>query len=823
MDSSSLSPLRGAFVLVSLLLSVLCFQQAASAQTPRPALSGRVLDEHHDAVADARVTLRQTATHVDFVTTTDANGAFSFARLAPGRYQLSATGDGFSAAAQELSLAEGESPEVNLVLRAGALAEEMVVSASSIVGTPEIVAQTPGSVEVIDSRALESSRVFSTTEALRKASGINVRDEEGFGLRPNIGIRGLNPTRSTKVLLLEDGIPFTYAPYGDNASYYHPPIDRFESVEVVKGSGQIVYGPQTVGGVVNYITRNPPAKPAGFLTLTGGNRDYFNGHLNYGGTWGSTGLLLDYTRKQGAGARDNLRSGLNDFNFKSVSTLGTRHALTARFNYYGEDSNITYSGLTEAEFAADPRQNPFRNDYFYGDRVGGSLTHAFVITNDAVLTTNFYGQFFKRHWWRQSSNSGERPNRRGSDPDCLSMADLNTTCGNQGRLRQYHFVGVEPRLHLTHRLFGLRSEADFGFRAHFETQQRRQENGDTPLARAGALVEHNERRNQAYSAFAQNRFIAGDWTITPGVRFEHVEYQRTNRLAGVTGRTDISKVVPGLGVSYSPSPRLTVFAGAHRGFAPPRTEDIINNNTGGVVELDPELSWNYELGVRTAPADGVRLEATFFRMDYENQVIAASLAGGVGATLTNAGETLHQGFEVSARVDSGALLKSPHNFYVRTAYTALPVARFEGERFSTIAISGEPQASARITGNRLPYAPEHLLNATFGYAHPSGFDGLVEAVYVGSQFGDDRNFVNVPERLPSGVLVPSALRANGQLGQLPSFTVWNATANYRVERLRTTFFVTVKNLTDRLYIADRSRGILPGPPRLVQTGLKFNF
>jgi Fe(3+) dicitrate transport protein len=115
---------------------------------------------------------------------------------------------------------------------------------------------------------------------LRKVAGIQVRDEEGFALRPNISIRGLNPTRSSKVLLLEDGIPLTYAPYGDNASYYHPPIDRFESIEVLKGSGQILYGPVTVGGVINYVTPNPPQRPSGHLTLTGGNRDYFNGHIN---------------------------------------------------------------------------------------------------------------------------------------------------------------------------------------------------------------------------------------------------------------------------------------------------------------------------------------------------------------------------------------------------------------------------------------------------------------------------------------------------------------------------------------------------------------
>ncbi|HZI20493.1 MAG TPA: TonB-dependent receptor [Pyrinomonadaceae bacterium] len=775
----------------------------ARAQAQRAALNGRVLDQNSAAVSGALVTLRQSNTQVEFTATTGDAGEFSFAALRPGRYSLSASADGFSTATAGFALTPGESRALDLSLAPGALAEEVIVSSSRIAATPSVIEQLPGSVALITEDQLEMSRVFSTTEALRKAAGVNVRDEEGFGLRPNIGIRGLSPTRSTKVLLLEDGLPITYAPYGDNASYYHPPVERFESVEVVKGSGQILYGPQTVGGVINYVTRNPPAKPSGFLSLTGGNRNYFNGHLNYGGTWGNTGLMFDFTRKQGEGARDNVRSGLNDFTFKSVSTFGSRQAVTTKFNYYGEDSNITYSGLTEAEYRADPRQNPFRNDFFHGDRFGGSATHALVFNSDAALTTSVYGSYFKRHWWRQSSNSNERPNRLGSDPDCRSMQDLDTTCGNQGRLRKYYFAGVEPRLHLSHRLFGGRGEADFGFRAHFETQDRRQENGDTPAARSGLLVEHNERRNQAYSGFAQDRFTFGDWTLTPGVRVEHVAYQRTNRLNGAAGKTSLTQVVPGLGLAYNPSPRLTLFAGAHRGFAPPRTEDIINNTTGGVVELDPELSWNYEVGARSVLADGLRLEATFFRMDYENQVIPASLAGGVNTTLTNGGETLHQGFELSGRLDTGALRKSPSNLYLRAAYTFVPVAEFRGFRRSSV------NSATVITGNRLPYAPEHLLNAAVGFAHPSGFDGQVEAVHVGSQFADDLNTV--------------APTANGQRGLLPGFTIWNATANYTVERLRATFYVSAKNLFDRLYIADRSRGILPGPPRLLQSGVKFRF
>ena len=817
--------IRPALVLTLLLAA---FVPVALAQSARPSLSGRVLDQNDAAIEGARVILRQAGTRVEIKASTNTDGSFTFDELAPGEYTLRATGEGFAMTTQAIELAANEKQSVNLILRPGSLAEEVVVSSTRIAGAPEVVERTPGSVVVIGQQLLEDSRVFTSSEALRKAAGVNVRDEEGFGLRPNIGIRGLNPTRSTKVLLLEDGIPLTYAPYGDNASYYHPPIDRFETIEVLKGSGQILYGPQTVGGVINYVTRNPPLKPEGSLTLVGGNRDYFNGHLNYGGTWGNTGLLFDYTRKQGEGARRNVRSGLNDFNFKSVSTFGARQALTFKFNYYGEDSNVTYSGLREDEFLADPRGNIFRNDYFYGDRFGASVTHALIFNQNVVLTTNVYGSYFKRHWWRQSSNSNERPNRlrtlAGGDPDCAGLADLNTTCGNQGRLRRYHFAGVEPRLRVNHRLFGLRGEADFGFRAHFETQQRRQENGDLPTSRSGLLVEDNERRNQAYSGFAQNRFLVGDWTITPGLRVEHIEYQRANRLAnggaGVRGKTSLTQLVPGLGVSYSPAPRWTFFAGAHRGFAPPRTEDIINNTTGGVIELEPELSWNYEVGARTTPVDGLNLEATFFRLDYENQIVPASLAGGIGAALTNGGETLHQGFEFTGRVDSAALFKSRHNFYIRAAYTYLPIARYEGTRFSSITIAGTPPAN--INGNRLPYAPKQLLNATIGYSHPSGFDALLESVYTGRQFSDDRNFNSVPLFI-GGIRVPDSIRLSGQLGLIPSSSVWNATANYRVERLRTTFFVTVKNVFDRLYIADRSRGILPGAPRLAQAGLKFRF
>ena len=145
--------------------------------------------------------------------------------------------------------------------------DTIVLAEIRVVGRPAELGRIPGSATLVTSSALEIWRVPTMNEALRRVPGVTVREEEGLGLRPNIGIRGLNPTRSTKVLLLEDGIPVTFAPYGDNAAYYHPPVTRFETVEILRGSGQIAFGPQTVGGVINYITPTIPQEGGGRVAV----------------------------------------------------------------------------------------------------------------------------------------------------------------------------------------------------------------------------------------------------------------------------------------------------------------------------------------------------------------------------------------------------------------------------------------------------------------------------------------------------------------------------------------------------------------------------
>ena len=213
--------------------------------------------------------------------------------------------------------------EESSVEQTSADSKPLKIPLTEIIGTsPTALDHIPGSGKVITSESIQNNHRFTINEALREVPGVHVRDEDGLGIRPNIGIRGLDPTRSRKVHIMEDGVPIMLMPYADPSSYYFPPIFRFDRIEVLKGSGKLLYGPQTIGGVINLITRMPPTTPEGHFQVWGGNLNYLNTHFDYGGTWGKGGYLVDYTHYQTDTPRfTNIRSRLDDLTFNTVQEL----------------------------------------------------------------------------------------------------------------------------------------------------------------------------------------------------------------------------------------------------------------------------------------------------------------------------------------------------------------------------------------------------------------------------------------------------------------------------------------------------------------------
>jgi Fe(3+) dicitrate transport protein len=613
-------------------------------------------------------------------------------------------------------------------------------------------------------------------------------------------------------LLLEDGIPLAFAPYGDNAAYYHPSFKRYDRIEILKGASQVRFGPQTIGGVINYITPKAPETFTGKLLASAGSQNYSELEAMVGGAiLGGRGLIHAQS-KQSDSSRKHQDLQVADIFAKMEWDLGRSHTVTARISRNQEDSKVSYSGLTLAEFQADPFGNPFENDRFNAQRVGMALSHAWFIDNDTSLKSTLYGSHFSRDWWRQSSNSSQRPND-SSDPACATMANLNTSCGNEGRLRDYWVWGIETRIMHQYSLLGVQVRSEAGLRFHAEHQHRRQWNGDMPTARSpgigvnGGVREDNERLVEAASGFVTSQFTFANLVIEPGIRFEHIDYERLNRLNGVKGATSVNVAVPGLGLVYKLGKGSVIYAGVHKGYAPPRVEDIINSTTGITVDLKAEESVNWEFGIRGDLTTGLYVDAAYFRMDFANQIVPQSVAGGAGATLTSAGETLHQGFEFLARASArqAGWIKAKDDVYARLSATYVMDAAFEGVRFSTVTGFG----TTSVAANRLPYAPKWLLAAALGYQRSELLSAEVEAQYTGEMFTDDLNSI--------------AVISSGQRGLIKGVMIFNTAVNIKIPDTSLTMFVTGKNLTDELYVVDRVRGILPGNRRSFHVGVVLDF
>lgn len=722
----------------------------------------------------------------------------------------------------------------------GQSAREMNYDVLPSVDVEEIVERATGfsgSTSVIDKETLERDQVFTINEALRKAPGVYVRDEEGFGLRPNIGFRGQNPFRSTKVLFLEDGIPFNFAPYGDNDIYYHPPIERYDGIEIYKGADLTQFGPQTISGAINYLTPKVPVEPGGFVSFMGGNRDYRNGHARYGGMiknvngLDAVGGVVDYIHKEGMENRDNTFAVVDDANLKSIIDFDARNRLTLRGDFYHQDEQGATFGLTDAEYRnLGARYNPDKNASFINDRWSTSATYEHSFNNDVTLETSFYWSSYERNWWRQQNEFPTENQCQASYPAYQSNRlngipiDMDLCAYNVGRKRNYETWGVAPTLHAKHDLFGIDSQLDAGFRAHFESQDREMIRGSSPNAREGQLLEKNERFADAYSGFVQNKFIWDDWTFTPGVRVESVSYERKNLLDNTAGQSSLTEILPSFAMTYIPVNELTLFFGIHRGFTPPRVEDAVYNDTGGSAEIGPEISWNTEFGIRTRPMRGVKADLTYFHNDFDALTVLGTVGG--GSTPVAQGKALYEGIEFMTRADFGDVFNWTHNPYAQIAYMWLPTAEtMDAFRCVTLSSGATPAACpggnvfGSAAGKRAPYAPESLLTATLGYSHPSGFDAHLEAAFVSEQYADFLNLESGTDH-PDG---PNSSNARtGSYGKINDYVVINFATSYKVQKDLTLFF-NMKNMLDNTYIVDRVRGIQSGMPRLVQAGFKYDF
>jgi len=679
-----------------------------------------------------------------------------------------------------------------------------------------------GSAHVIGPRELERREYDDVHRVLAAVPGVYVRGEDGYGLRPNIGLRGANPDRSAKVTLMEDGILLAPAPYSAPAAYYFPLPTRLYAVEVFKGPASIRYGPSTIGGAINLRTRPIPDANSSVIDVAGGRFGYAKGHGYWGTTYKGFGVLVEAAHVQSSGFKrldggGDTGFGKNDTMLKLAyearsGPRARRHRVELKLGIANEKSNETYLGLTAADFAATPYR---RYAASARDRMTWWRSQAeigYVAGDDTLgLATHVYRHDFHRAW-RKLDHFRDGPDIATvlANPDAGQLAVLaavlrgeeDVTSPDQALVvttndRRMASEGAQSVLHWRPKWRRLAQDLEIGVRVHHDYIVRNH-TGDAYVMASGTMVPEGtptsavtKNRGETIAAAFHVHDTITLWdrvTFAPGMRVELVQMRFVDDLVAQRAeRLDLA-LAPGIGALVSALPWLGVFAGVHRGFSPVAP--------GQPISVGPERATNYEAGLR-AIRRGLHAEAVGFFSDYDNLsgtcTFSSGCVQGDGDEQFNAGRVWVWGLE--------SLVRYRHRF--RSGFGLELGARYTytGTSFRRSFQSSFTQWGDVQVGDELPYVPEHLVGGTFGVG-----GRIWDASIVPSCSGPMRDVAG------QGA-IPENERIDG-------FFVLDLTAEVRVLR-RLVLYGQVGNVTNNAYVASlRPFGIRPGAPLTFMLGVK---
>ena len=656
-----------------------------------------------------------------------------------------------------------------------ALADDLppAIEEVTIVGRREQARQIAGAAHVVTRDALERFEYANVQRIMRLIPGVSVQVEDGYGLRPNISIRGVASERSGRITLLEDGVLIAPAPYSAPAAYYFPTAGRMHAFEVLKGPAAIIQGPYTIGGAFNMVSTPIPASRRGGLVATAGQHGTGRLHATYGGRGDSGfGFLLETHQWRSNGFQDIDRSGrdagltVRDYMLKtSYAPQDGRHAVSLKLQWADQASNQSYLGVTDADFKADPyrRYGLSALDRIDTDHEQAILRYQFAMRDDAKVAITLYRNEHARNWFKtegidfDGSPNAQALSRvswysvvaavnraeslRGVSSDALRaiLHGADTPPGSiqlRANDRKYVSQGAQFALDWQWRTGRAQHRLEIGLRLHEDESQRLQRDsayqqldGALTLTDLGLLGNAGNRvqRADATAFHIRDEIALGRWTVIPGLRYEAIDQHRTRYeiRAGRTAnpaardadnlrdrRDNATRIwLPGLGVSFQASPAWRVFVGAHKGFTAP----------SNAPDVDAEEALNYELGV--AFADGpTAVGITAFMSDYDNLLGECTASSGVDCEVGDAfnGDAATV-FGVEANFEA-ELAAGAHSIPVVANFTWMD-ASFDSDIADTDFFGDVGR------GDPIPYIPRWQGQVTVGWQRGS-FDAYAALNYV---------------------------------------------------------------------------------------------
>ncbi len=852
------------------LLFIFSLNKNSYAQEEPHYIQGQVVDQDNEPIPGARVLLMSGDSVIKAVGT-DKNGFFSIKTDAHGDLTLKIDTYGYGEVEKKIVFNN------TMVFKDPIKVKTTTNEIDGIeILTKSKYQKNPGAVTELESEEIELIQPMGTEELFQYTPGVQSVGDDGAGnSRLSIGIRGLNPRRSSRVLILEDGIPLNPGIYIYPNMYYNPPVERLDEVEILKGSAALEYGPQTMGGVVNYITSRPRSDLGGFTQLTTGNNGYVSFFNEIGG-WGKNDKInpeLQLLFKTGNGYRQNNEFQQINTTFKTQWTPNEQKNIYFKFNYNNEVSNATYTGLTEWSFLNTPRFNPKNNDIFRISRFGADVIYTNELDEKLISTTKIYANHFDRDWWRENDvfirASSYNAWLGGAEigTDILAQSPTSNTDlvrvgngqDNYGILREFYVAGVDQNYAYDHTIFNKGALLKAGVRYHWEGFHDEFRIGDSPTDREGALYEievdtaGNETRvaltgakslkfyTTSFSGYIQENITLIDSTLNIrfGARAEAFEQEVINLLDGANYTDKTTMVLlPGMGFNYQLD-SMNFFGGVHRGFTPPTSAlfNIIQSDLITADDLKAETSWNYELGLR-GNKSWLAYELTGFYLDIQDMVTAAR-----SSVFVDVGEVSTMGVEIAGKLRSSTWNKWLPD--INLSYTGLKTRVDKGSvtsHLSGYSDNTDPVDTVDISGNELPYAPKHSLTVGLSRSLLLGekkkkLNIRADVRYVSQVYSDLENLTDEDVATASFNSVSGTvnyLGNRGDAGPVPSYYIINFSANLQLNK-HWYFGIAAKNLTDEVYIASRlhshpsrpsataSSGILVGARRQLNFTIRHNF
>ena len=706
--------------------------------------------------------------------------------------------------------------------------DEIILS-NNILGSKFEVKNRTGSAYFLSPQDLKQFGYTDMNKIIRAVPGVTIVEEDGFGLRPNISIRGTSPERSSKITLMEDAVLIAPAPYAASAAFYVPTVARIENVEVLKGSSQIQYGPFTTGGAVNMVSQQIPNDFSGDARFSYGNYNSLNTEASAGYSNENFGFVTQYFNYNSDGFKKldgGGNTGFDKSDYLGKVRINTDRdakvfqSLTFKYQYSEEASNETYLGLTQEDFDASPYRRYLASaaDRMETQHKQFQLDHLIRPSDNLKIRTTAYKNTFDRNWYKLNdvtvtektsiSKILETPELYPLEYEAIeSMNDTEADVfGVKANNRSYESKGIQSVANIT---FGNHTfnDLEIGLRYHEDYEDRfqwvdkyaiqNQEMIRTTVARKGS--DSNVINSaEAFATYVLYKFTHNDLTITPGLRYENITLKKKDYGKNDSDRTGVdlstreNKVdvlIPGIGANYKINTGLSVFGGIHKGFAPP----------GNQEGAEPEESINYELGGRFS-LGGLTGELVGYYNDYSN-LLGSDLAatGGTGSLdLFNAGEATVKGIELllnyNALRNSNSKLSLPITF----SYT-LTDARFDSDFDSAEGIYGKVEK-----GDQIPYIPRNQFNMTAALEGEK-FNVSLSGRYT-SQFRTQAGTGDIPKEFSIG----------------SNFIVDVAARYFCTQRI--TIFANVMNLLDNAYeVARTPAGLRPGAPFMFNAGIGYSF